>query len=82
MIERGDIPVYLQLAGILRDQITSGKIPPRSPIPSKKTLRQEHGVSGQTVDKAVAILKDAGMIRTVTGLGLFVTDPSKWRKQP
>jgi GntR family transcriptional regulator len=79
MIERGDVPVYRQLAGLLRDQIRSGQISPRTPIPSKRALRQEHGVSGGTVDKAVHLLREEHLVRTVPGLGIFVTDPRTWK---
>ncbi len=78
MIERGEVPVYLQLTAILRGQIESGEIPPGKPIPSKKALRAAHSVSGQTVDRAVQALKDAGMVHTVRGLGLFVCPREKW----
>lgn len=72
------VPVYRQLADILRRQIVSGKIPPRSPVPSKRTLTQEHGIAGTTVDRAMAVLKDEGRLRWIPGRGLFVTDRSEW----
>jgi len=71
-IEYGPVPRYAQLAAILRAQIHAGELPPDHPIPSKRTLREQYGVSGQTVDKAVAILKGEGLVHTVPGLGIFV----------
>ncbi len=71
---QSDVPVYLQIAGILRDMITSGEIPPHKPIPSISYLVQEHGVADQTVKKAVQVLRDEGLVRTVTGKGVFVTE--------
>jgi len=68
----GDVPVYVQLAGILRARIMSGELAPRRPVPSKRTLMQEYGVAGGTVDKAVGILRDEGLVRTVTGRGIYV----------
>jgi DNA-binding GntR family transcriptional regulator len=68
----GEIPISRQLAGILRVAIEAGDIPPGRPVPSKRTLIEEYGIAGSTVDKAMQILKDAGMIRTAKGLGLFV----------
>jgi DNA-binding GntR family transcriptional regulator len=47
-------------------------IPPGRPVPSKRFLIEEYGIAGSTVDKAMQILKDAGLIRTAKGLGLFV----------
>jgi len=75
-LDPGDLdPLYVQLAAILRDMITSGEIPPRRALPSKRELTQEHGISGKTVDKAMEVLKAEGLIVTVTGRGLFVADP-------
>jgi DNA-binding GntR family transcriptional regulator len=68
----GEVPVYQQLAGILRTQIESGELPPGRSIPSKRDLRERYGVSGGTVDKAVGLLKDEGLVRGVHGKGLFV----------
>lgn len=68
----GDVPVYVQLAGILRARILSGEIPPRRPVPSKRTLIQEFGVAGGTIDKAIDILRGEGLVRTVTGRGIYV----------
>ena len=70
----GDVPVYIQLAGqILRARILSGELAPRRPVPSKRTLMQDYGVAGGTIDKAIAILRDEGLVRTVTGRGIYVT---------
>jgi GntR family transcriptional regulator len=69
----GDVPVYIQLADILRARIESGELPPRRPVPSKRTLQQEYGVAGGTIDKAIAILREEGLVRTVTGRGIYVT---------
>ena len=69
----GDVPVYVQLADILRARIESGELAPRRPVPSKRSLMQEYGVAGGTIDKAIAILRDEGLVRTVIGRGIYVT---------
>lgn len=69
------MPLYRQLAGELRRQIGSGEIPVHRPIPSKKTLVQQYGVSPGTVERALDVLKDEGLLETVQGRGLYVTDP-------
>ena len=63
----GPEPVYRQLAAILRGQILSGAIPPRRPIPSKRTLKERYGVSGLTCVRAVELLKQEGLVRTAVG---------------
>jgi GntR family transcriptional regulator len=69
----GDVPVYIQLADILRARIESGELAPRRPVPSKRTLMQDYGVAGGTIDKAIGILRAEGLVRTVTGRGIYVT---------
>jgi DNA-binding GntR family transcriptional regulator len=66
------IPLYEQLAAILRRAIGSGTYGPRDPIPSESTLQEEHGVSRGTVRRALDILRDEGLIITITGRGTFV----------
>ena len=68
----GEVPLSRQLAAILRDRIHSGDLPAGRPVPSKRALTQQYGIAGSTVDKAMTILKDEGLIRTAKGLGLFV----------
>jgi GntR family transcriptional regulator len=66
------VPLYTQLADILRDMITSGELQPRSPLPSESYLQQEQGVSRGTVRMAVAALRDEGLVVTIGGRGTFV----------
>lgn len=70
----GDVPVYIQLADILRARIASGELAPRRPVPSKRTLMQDYGVAGGTIDKALGILRAEGLVRTVIGRGIYVTE--------
>jgi len=71
-----DVPVYIQLAGILRDQMASGQIQPRQPLPSIAHLSQTYGVADQTVKKAIRILRDEGLVHTWPGKGTFVSEQS------
>jgi DNA-binding GntR family transcriptional regulator len=67
-----DEPVYQQVAGILRDQIKSGQIEPRRPIPSVRTLCETYGIARATAGKAIHLLADEGLIRRVPGKGWYV----------
>ena len=67
-----DVPVYQQLADILREQIQSGELAPRRPIPSARTLVERYGVARATATKAVQVLADEGLVRVVPGRGWFV----------
>jgi DNA-binding GntR family transcriptional regulator len=71
----GKEPLYRQLAAELRRMIDSGEIPPGRRLPSKKAIVQQYGVSQNTAERALAILKDEGLIETSMGRGLFVVPP-------
>lgn len=76
-IVRGDVPAYQQLAAILRRQILSGEIPVGTAIPSKRVLSQRHNLAPNTVEHAIQVLKAEGLLKTVTGLGLYPTRPEE-----
>jgi GntR family transcriptional regulator len=61
---------YVQLAGILRQQIKTGKRGPR--VPSIMELAAESELSAATVKRALRLLRDEGLIYTVPGRGTFV----------
>jgi GntR family transcriptional regulator len=65
----GEYP-YMQLAAILREQITTGRI--RDRVPSLTQLADEHGVALNTVQRAFRVLKEEGLIYTRPGRGTFV----------
>jgi len=67
-----DEPLYSQLAGILRRQIRSGALAHLDPLPSETTLTQEYGVSRDTVRRAVAALRDEGLVFTIPQRGTYV----------
>jgi GntR family transcriptional regulator len=68
------VPAYRQLADLLRAEIMSGKFPARTPLPSAKTLAQEHGIAIGTVTRAVDVLRNEGLVRTIPGRGVWVVD--------
>jgi len=63
-------PLYRQLAAILRGRIESGELERR--VPSVKTLMQEYGVAQGTAERALAVLREAGIVRSRMGRGHFV----------
>ena len=76
-----DVPPYQQVAAILREQILSGQIPSRRPIPSVTTLQQTYGIARGTVRKAVALLADEGLVVVRPGWGTFVAPEGQWPKR-
>jgi DNA-binding GntR family transcriptional regulator len=65
-------PAYQQLADLLRNKIASGEYPPRTPLPSAKTLSQQYGIAVGTVMRAFDVLRAEGLVRTVAGRGVWV----------
>lgn len=68
------MPIYQQLAAIIRHKIESGELLPRQPVPSEKQLQQEHGIARETVRRAIALLRDDGYVYTLPQRGTFVSD--------
>jgi GntR family transcriptional regulator len=66
--------VWVQLADILRGMIESGEIAQGKLLPSQRTLMQRYEVSDGTVKRAVAKLKDEGLVETETGRGVYVKE--------
>ncbi len=66
------VPRYRQIAVILRERIESGQLQPDRPIPSEVQIEQEFGVARATARKAVALLREWGLVVTVPGLGTYV----------
>jgi GntR family transcriptional regulator len=71
------IPPYRQLAAVLRKRIETGQITGR--FPTDKALMQEFGLAIGTVRKAVALLREAGLIETARGWGSRVLPPNERR---
>ncbi len=67
-----DQALYAQLADTLRDQITSGALPPGSVLPSETELMTEYGVSRPTARAAFTALRNQGLITVIHGKGSFV----------
>ncbi len=73
------IPRYLQIAGTLRRRLSTSAFqnPPR--LPSETHLATEFRVSRETVRSALAVLREEGVIHSVTGRGTFVSPGHKPR---
>jgi GntR family transcriptional regulator len=69
-IDRGP-PPWRQIRDDLRRRIQAGEWSGR--LPSEKTLAQEYGVAVNTVRKAMAALREEGLIQTDKGWGSYVT---------
>ncbi len=66
------VPVYRQLAGILRARVEKGEFRPRQPLPSESQLMGEYGVSRGSVRHALQVLAEEGLTVTIQGRGTYV----------
>ncbi|MGW2391530.1 GntR family transcriptional regulator [Streptomyces lydicamycinicus] len=72
---RAPEPPYRQIAADLIAEIERGGLAPGKPLPSEKELTERYGVARNTARSALAVLRDKGLIYTVTGRGSYVTEP-------
>jgi DNA-binding GntR family transcriptional regulator len=62
---------YRQLAAQIRARVESGELGPR--LPSIMSLAEQAGVSTRTMQRAIDLLKEEGVLYTAPGRGTFVT---------
>jgi DNA-binding GntR family transcriptional regulator len=70
------LPPYRQIAGILRRRIESGQYPPDTRIPTESELMEAFEVARTTARRAIAALREEGLIFTVPQRGSYVTRKS------
>jgi DNA-binding GntR family transcriptional regulator len=66
------VPLYIQLADLLRAAITSGEYAGGTFLPSLKQLTEQHEVSRMTAERAVERLRSEGLVRGIPGKGVYV----------
>jgi len=66
------MPVAAQVARDIERDIGAGRLAPDTRLPSEGDLAQQYGVARMTVRRAVAQLRDKGLVITVHGRGSFV----------
>ena len=69
------IPLYYQMAEIIREQIRLGKLKPGDCLPSERELSDQAGISRMTVRQALGYLIREGLLVARPGLGTFVAEP-------
>ena len=72
----GNQAVFVQISDRLRKDIISGKYPPNSQIPSVRQLAFEAAVNPNTMQKALSVLEEEGLLCTHGTVGRFVTSDS------
>ena len=69
-----DKPLFLQLADIIKGEIISGKYEANTKLPSVRDFALAYSINPNTVQKALQILEDDGLIFTDRTNGKFVAD--------
>ncbi|HEV7483064.1 MAG TPA: GntR family transcriptional regulator [Solirubrobacterales bacterium] len=69
------VPLYYQLAEVLRQALEADKWPPHSLFPSERELEEAFGVSRAVTRRALDLLVGDGAIVRVKGSGTFVAPP-------
>ncbi|MBQ9467516.1 MAG: PLP-dependent aminotransferase family protein [Clostridia bacterium] len=65
-------PIYIRLYELLREDIIAGVYPYGSKLPSKRTVKEELGISLISVEHALELLTDEGYIESRERSGYFV----------
>jgi GntR family transcriptional regulator len=69
------IPLYYQLAELLREQIRTGQLKSGDQLPPERLLSERYAISRMTARQAIAYLLRDGTLITRHGLGTFVAEP-------
>ncbi|MFI6325913.1 GntR family transcriptional regulator [Nonomuraea sp. NPDC050556] len=73
MLDReGPVPVYRQIAELIRGRIASGSLGPGDPMPSESEIEREFGVARTTARRVARELREVGLVHTIPGKGTFV----------
>jgi GntR family transcriptional regulator len=66
------IPPYRQLAEIISERIKRGEYPRGSRLPSEAEFMDEFEIGRNTARRAVAVLRERGIVETVATRGTYV----------
>ncbi|MEJ3652566.1 TetR/AcrR family transcriptional regulator C-terminal domain-containing protein [Actinomycetes bacterium KLBMP 9759] len=65
-------PPYLRIAGELRERIATGRLRPGDRVPSTRAVMRDWGVALATATKALAVLRNEGLVDAVPRVGTVV----------
>lgn len=76
-------PAYVAVAAEYARRIRSRELPPGTQLPSYAEIAERHGVSDIVVRKAIELLQNQGLVRSVRRRGVFVANrPNLIRVSP
>ena len=68
-------PLYMSIAGDVRDRIATEQLGPHTLLPSERELAEHHGVSRMTARQALSLLESEGVVYRKPPRGTFVAEP-------
>jgi GntR family transcriptional regulator len=78
-LKRAAIPLYVQIADLIRQRIARGQWPSGTRLPTLEALVAELGVARVTVRQAMDIVSAEGLVTRRQGRGTFVAAPPQER---
>ena len=69
-----DRPIYQQAAEIVRKRIIKGEYPRGSRLPAVRDLAMEAGVNPNTMQRALLVLEECGLVYSQRTSGRFVSE--------
>lgn len=64
--------IYVQVADHIAARIEAGELKPGARLPPEREMAAEYGVAYHTIRRAMAVLRERGLIVTLMGHGTFV----------
>jgi DNA-binding GntR family transcriptional regulator len=71
----GPVPIYKQVADLIREQIERGELKAGDPVPSEAKLEKDYEIARTTARRVARELREQGMAYTIQGEGTFVGQP-------
>ena len=66
------LPIYIRIVQGIKDAILEGKVKEESQLVSTTYLSKEYKINIATVNKAINILVDEGLVYKKRGIGMFI----------
>ena len=76
ILHEGPVPIYVQIVRYVTGHIEDGTWQPGHRLPAERAMAAEWGVAYLTIRRAMAELRERGLIVSVQGRGTYVRDPN------
>ena len=77
-----EAPPYLRIVAEIRRRITEGELTPGDRVPSTRRIAEEWNVATATATKALAVLRQEGLVEAQARVGTVVARPRRVRRIP